>query len=299
VHDHTRRNHAGLALSEASLARALATEHEPLIATARYRVAVFLEKQGKYDAATDAWVASFHDAALAGHDQLAAEAASALSFCEGYQLARYDTGIRWAELAGVYLERLGATETHTEATRLDALAVLRESKGDLTGAIATHEHALALRRRLVAPNHHSIGYGLANLAGVLEATGDRERAREHLLEAKAIFEASFGPDNPTTAHVLNNLANLQIHLGEYDEAEPLLVRTQTIWRANLPPDHPDLGDVENAFGDLRRGQGRLDEAVAAHERALAIHKRGLAPDHPQIAKTEQRLAEAKQLRDRG
>jgi tetratricopeptide (TPR) repeat protein len=291
VHEHTGRYDEGLELSRAALTRALATEHLPVIAVARYRVALFLEKKGEYDEATEAWVASFHDAALGGHDQLAAEAASALAFCEGYQLARHDAGIRWAELAGVYLERLGLGDTLTEATRLDVLAVLLEQKRDYAASIATHERALEIRRANVGPDHHSIAYGLANLAGVLEVSGELQRARELLLESKRIFEASFGPSNPTTAHVLHNLGSLDLKLGEYEEAEALLLRVREIWTASLGAEHPDVGDLYNSLGDLRRAQARLDDAVAMHEKALAIHQHALAEDHPTVARTASKLAE--------
>ena len=291
VQEHTGRWDEGLEVSRAVLTRAVATEHLPLTAVAHYRVAVFLEKKGEYEAATEEWVASFHDAALGGHDQLAAEAASALAFCEGYQLARHDAGIRWAELSGVYLERLQLGHTLTEATRLDVLAVLLEQKGEFDESIDTHRRALEIRRENVGPDHHSIGYGLANLAGVLEANGEREQARDMLLEAKRIFEASFGPDNPTTAHVLHNLGNVQVDLGAYEEAEVLLRRAAEIWTASVGAEHPDVGDVHNSLADLLRAQGRYEEAAQMHERALAIHQAALAKDHPTVAQTATELGQ--------
>ncbi len=291
VHEHTGRWDEGLAISRAALARAVATEHLPVTAVAHYRVAVFLEKKGEYEAATEEWVAAFHDAALGGQDQLAAEAASVLAFCEGYQLARHDVGIRWAELSGVYLERLGLGHTLTEATRLDVLAVLLEQKGEYDESIATHERALAIRRQNVGPDHHSIGYGLVNLAGVLEATGQRVQAREHLVEAKRIFEAAFGPDNPTTAYVLHNLGNLQVNLGEYEEAEALLRRAVDIWTATVGPEHPDVGDVHNSLGDLEVARGDYEAAARMHARALEIHQAALAKDHPTIAHTATELGQ--------
>ncbi len=296
VHEHVGHYDEGLARSQTALKEALDLEFRPLIARARYRVAVFLEKRGEYKAAVESWAGSFRDATLCGDEMLAAEAASALAFTEGYQLSSHDAGIRWAELAGIHLERLGMTQTLTEATRLEVLAVLREMKGDYDTSLQTHHAALALRRDLVPPTHHSIGYGLANLAGVLQAMGRHEEAANSLLEAKDIFEAAFGPDNPTTAHVLNNLANLYARQGDYARAEPLLTRVQTIWTSSLGPDHPDVADVHNAFGELRRAQGRLDEAAALHERALATHERAHDGDHPDIAGSAIKLGQVQFLR---
>ncbi len=296
VHEHIGHFDQGQAMADEALERALQTGHRPLIAQAHYRVAVFLEKRGKYDKAVTAWVAAFREARLGGHPQLAAEAASALAFTEGYQLERYDTGIRWAQLAGIELEQLGMTQTLTEATRLDVLAVLREMKGDYERSIATHHDALALRRELVPPDHHSIGYGLVNLAGVLKSAGQVETAQARLLEALPIIEAAFGPTNPTTGHVLENLASVHVELGHYAEAEALLTRDEAIWSENLSPDHPDVGDVKNSLADIRREQGRFDEAAGLHRDALAIHRQGLDPGHPDIAASANRLGQVEWLR---
>ncbi|MEM9457453.1 MAG: serine/threonine-protein kinase [Myxococcota bacterium] len=295
VHEHVGRYHEGLTVAQQARARAQDTGHRPLLAQAHYRVAVFLEKQGEYDQAVDTWAAAFREATLAGDEQQAAEAASALAFTEGYQLERHDTGIRWAELSGLLLERLGSTRTLTEATRLDVLAVLREMKGDYERSIATHHKALALRRQLVPAHHHSIGYGLANLAGVLRSAGQLERAKTTLVEALSIFEAAFGPSNPTTAHVLSNLAGVQTDLGNYAQAEALLARVESIWSANLRADHPDLGDVHNALGEIRRYQGHLEQAAQRHRDALTIHQKSLAPGHPTIARSAYKLGHVQWL----
>lgn len=292
VHEHVGRYDQGLESSRGALDRALKTGHLPVIAVARYRVAVFLEKKGRYDEAVEQWAEAFRRATLAGDEQLAAQAASALAFCEGYQLGRYDAGIRWAELSGVYLERLGLTQTLTEATRLDVLAVLLEMKGRYEESIATHERALEIRRSVAGPEHYSVAYGMANLAGVLEATGQLERARETLVAARAIFEAEFGPDNPTTAHVLHNLANLHVELGEYEPAEALLERVRRTWIETLGPTHPDVGDVDNALAGLRRRQGRFEDAVSLHHRALEVHRASLPIDHPTLGHTAVALAQA-------
>ena len=74
-----------------------------MLARAHYRVAVFEEKLGDYEAAVDAWAAAFRQASLSGDDDLAAQAAGALAFTEGHQLGRHDAGIRWSELAGMLL----------------------------------------------------------------------------------------------------------------------------------------------------------------------------------------------------
>lgn len=281
----------GLELSNAALERARQLDYLPSLAKAKYRVAVFLEKQGKYDAAVQTWSEAFHDAVLVGFDQLAADAAAALAFTEGYQLARYDTGIRWSELSGVYGERLGDTDGLREGRRLDVMAVLLEMKGELQRSAETHERSLAMRRAAVGDKHSSIGYGLLNYAFVLEKLGEPQRARDMVRESLAIFELHFGRDNPTTASVMMTLANMQRKVEAWDQAAALYDEVEGIWHKSLPPEHPDFGDLHNSVANLLRDQGKLDAAAERHRKALAIHEKALDPKHPDLAWTRVQLAE--------
>lgn len=260
VHEHLGHYDEGLRRSEESLAEARATGHQPLIAVALYRVAVFQEKLGHYEAAVEHWAGSFREALLCGNDDLAAQAAAALAFAEGLQQGRTDAGVRWSEFAGILLERLEKTNTLDEARRLDTLAGLTEEKGRYDEAVALHRRSLTLRESLVPPTHQSIGYGLANLAGVLQNQDKLEEAEAALLRSRGIFENAFGPDNPTTAHVLHNLAGLYRRQGRYAEAYALDREVLDNWSARLGPDHPDVGDVCANMGAAALAQGKLQDA---------------------------------------
>ncbi len=299
VHEHLGDYGEGLRLSEASLLAARKTEHQPVIAVALYRVAVFEEKLGNYEAAVERWAASFREASLSGNDDLAAQAASALAFAEGVQLGRTDAGIRWSEFAGILIERQGKTKTLDEARRLDTLAVLTEDKGKYDEAVALHRRSLALRESLVPPTHQSIGYGLANLAGVLQNQNKLEEAEQALLRSRSIFENAFGADNPTTAHVLHNLAGLYRAQHRYAEADVLHREVLANWRARLGPDHPDVGDV---YADLRAvalAQGKLDEAEAHAREVVRIRDVARAKGEPRgVAEAAFSLGTIVALQDR-
>lgn len=294
VYEHVGRYDEGSRRSKALREQARALEHAPTLAVAHYRVAVFEEKLGHYDAAVDAWAASFREASLSGDDDLAAQAAAALAFTEGVQLGRHDTGIRWSELAGILLERLGKTHTLDEARRLDVMAVLTESKGKLDDAIALHERSIALRESIVPPTHQSIGYGLANLAGVLRSKGRLDEAEAALLRSRSIFENAFGADNPTTAHVLHNLAGLYGEQQRYDEADRLHRQVLETWSARLGPDHPDVGDVHRALGDTALARSNVAAALEHYRDALDVHAKAKGPAH-EHAESALRVAEALSL----
>lgn len=294
VHEHVGRYEEGLTRATALRDEAVALEHAPTLATAHYRVAVFEEKLGRYEAAVDDWAAAFREASLCGDDDLAAQAAGALAFTEGYQLGRHHAGLRWSELAGILIERLGKTQTLDEARRLDVMAVLTESKGQLDEAVTLHERSIALRESLVPPTHQSIGYGLANLAGVLQARGRLDEAEAALLRSRSIFENAFGADNPTTAHVVNNLAGLYHRQKRYEEADRLHAAVLNNWTARLGPDHPDVGDVHRALGDTALARGDVAAALEHYEDARRIHAKAEGQAHV-YAESALRVAEASSL----
>lgn len=292
VDEHVGTYEQGLTTSRAVLERAEASGYLPLIATAQYRVAVFLEKRGNYEEAVELWVEAFEAAAVAGHEELAGDAARVLAFTEGYQLARYDAGLRWAQIARVYHRRGGKLDGLQEAQRLDVMAVMLEMKGELQASLEMHRKSIALRRKVAGDRDKSVGYGLHNMAAVLESADENDAALEARREALKIFEAHFGPDNPTTLHVRFALANLQRDMGSFEDAEAGFYEVMRSWEKVLGPDHPDVGDARNALGRLRRKQGRFDEGIALHGEALAIHLAALGPDHPDTAQTRTDLAQA-------
>ncbi|MEZ4383221.1 MAG: serine/threonine-protein kinase [Nannocystaceae bacterium] len=286
----------GLRDAREVLRDAEAIGYAPLVAAAEYRVGSFLEKLGRYEEATEHILVAYREAAVIGDEEQAGYAANYLSHIEGYQLARYDVGMRWAQIAEVHHRRGGADRTLREAQRLDVLAVMLEMRGDLTASLETHERAIALRRA-IADGDKSLGFGLHNYAAVLEAAGQPERAREARIESLAILEAHFGRDNPTTAQARFSLANLERDLGNFDAAEAALRETMGIFAASLGEDHPDYGDAINSLGRLRVLQGRPAEAIEQHARALAIHTAALGGDHPDVGQSAFYLAEAQ--RDAG
>ncbi len=292
VNEHVGTYKEGLEIARAQLVEAETTGYGPTIAKAQYRVAVFLEKLGEYEEAVDYWSRAFREAAVSGDDSMAGDAARVLSFTEGYQLARYDVGLRWAELAEVYHRRADNLESLQEAQRLDVMAIMLEMKGELDESIATHERSIALRRKVAGDKDKSVGYGLHNMAPVLSMAGRQEEALAAREEALEIFEAHFGVDNPTTMSVKFGLANQQRDMGLYDEAEASFEAIEAVWLESLGPNHPDVGDLHDAMGRVRKHQGRFEESVALHRKALAIHVEALGDEHPDVANTDIHLAQA-------
>ncbi len=68
--------------------------------------------------------------------------------------------------------------------------------GDLAGARAAYERALAIDEKSFGPDHPDVATVVNNLGSVLQDLGDLAGARAAFERALAIDEKSFGPDHP-------------------------------------------------------------------------------------------------------
>ena len=78
---------------------------------------------------------------------------------------------------------------------LNNLALLLQDQGDLAGARALYERALAIREKALGPEHPDTAKSLNNLAVLLQAQGDLAGARPLFERALAIYEKALGPEH--------------------------------------------------------------------------------------------------------
>jgi tetratricopeptide (TPR) repeat protein len=165
----------------------------------------------------------------------------------------------WAELlnrAGSYLYRRAA---YSQAAQL-------------------FRDALAIREKVLGPEHPKTATGLDNLATLLRDQGDFAGARPLHERALAIHEKVLGPE--LTATSLTRLAMLLQDEGDLAGARPLHERALAIREKEFGPDHPTTAASLNFLALLIEKQGDLAGARPLHERALAIHEKVLGPEHP-------------------
>ena len=70
--------------------------------------------------------------------------------------------------------------------------------GDLPAARPYLERALAVRERVLGPEHPATAAGLNNLGALLVELGRVDEGRPFLERALAIYTARLGPDHPDT-----------------------------------------------------------------------------------------------------
>jgi tetratricopeptide (TPR) repeat protein len=170
-----------------------------------------------------------------------------------------DDALDWAELlnrAGSYLYR--------RATYSQAAQLFRD--------------ALAIREKVLGPEHPDTAASLTSLANLLHTQGDLAGACRLHERALAIFEKALGPEHPKTATGLDNLATLLRHQGDFAGARPLHERALAIREKTLGPELTATSLTSLAM--LLQDEGDFAGARPLFERALAIYEKVFGPEHP-------------------
>ena len=150
--------------------------------------------------------------------------------------------------------------------------------------------ALAMREKVLGPDHPDTATSLHNLALLLRDQGDLAGGRPLLERALVIREKVLGPEHPDTATSLGNLATVLHHQGDLAGARPLYERALAINEKALGPEHPGTATSLNNVASLLQDQGDLAAARPLFERALAIREKVLGPEHPDTAASLNSLA---------
>ena len=190
-------------------------------------------------------------------------------------------------LCAVFLFMLSASpmasaqeEDLAEARSLNDQVLQDYAAGRYQQAIPLAQRALAIREKVLGPEHPDTATSLNNLAGLYRDTGAYTKAEPLYSRALAIREKVLGPEHPDTATSLNNLAELYRATGAYTKSEPLYSRALAIREKVLGPEHPDTATSLNNLAGLYVTTGAYEKAEPLYSRALAIREKVLGPEHP-------------------
>ena len=262
----------------------------PLTAAVLLRNGYLLDSSGAYPRAAATLEDAYFQATRVGALEVAVDVATALAFTVGHQQARHEEGLRWSRHADVVLSILGEEEESLRrAGVLDIIGSIHKSAGAYAEGKAYQERALAIREKVLGPDHPLVAISLNNLATALDSTKVNDK-RMLLKRALAIFEKALGPDHPDVAAPLNNLAGVLMSMGAYEEAKPLYERALAIRKRALGPDHPDVAQSLNNLANVHYSMGAYEDAKVLDERALTIWEKTLGLDHPLVAQSLNNLA---------
>jgi tetratricopeptide (TPR) repeat protein len=169
------------------------------------------------------------------------------------------------------------------AFRLSALAAYAQAR-------PLFEQALAIREKVLGPEHPATAESLNNLALTLTEEGDLAAARPLYERAVAIKEKVLGLEHPDTVTSLSNLGWLLQAQGDLAGARSLFESVLAIREKVLGAEHPDTATSLDNLAVLLKTQGDLVRARPLSERALAISERVLGPEHPDTATSLNNLA---------
>lgn len=169
--------------------------------------------------------------------------------------------------------------------------------GDYSGARRYSERALAIREKVLGPEHTDTARSLNDFGELLRNQGYLAEAQRYSERALAIWEKALGPEHPETARSLNNLGFLLRNQGDLAGARLYYERALAIQEKVLGPEHQDTARSLNNLGVLLYTQRDFAGARPYAERALAIQKKILGPEHPDTAASLNNLGEL--LRSQG
>ncbi|WP_051382754.1 CHAT domain-containing tetratricopeptide repeat protein [Gloeobacter kilaueensis] len=152
------------------------------------------------------------------------------------------------------------------------------------------ERALAIREKVLGPEHPEVAQSLNDLASLYYSQGNYAGAEPLYGRTLAILEKVRGPEHQDVAMTLSNLAVLYADQGDYARAEPLYRRALTILEKVRGPEHPVVAVILGNLAILYSSQGNDAEAEPLYRRALAILEKVRGPEHQDVAMTLNNLA---------
>ncbi len=168
-------------------------------------------------------------------------------------------------LVTTLLYNLGICLTHQEERRAEAHDLFVET--------------LAIRERIVGPEHPKVAFPLLGLGALATEEGRFDEAEAHLLRALAIREASLGPEHPRVAFPLADLAKVAIRRGRPEAALDLAERALRL--------HEKATDEDAELADTRFlvAQARFASSPEAQEDAIALARHARATIEPSQTET--------------
>ncbi len=166
-----------------------------------------------------------------------------------------------------------AGEERGVAASLYYLGFLRWSTGDLEAARGFIERSLAIRERVLGPDHEEVAACLKSLGTLAVQRGDAAGARPLLERALAAWERALGPDDPQLARALSDLGRLLIEAGDLERARELFRRAADLRSRALGDGHPLVALSLVDLAALAEERGDDEEAAGLYQRALAIEER--------------------------
>ena len=255
--------------------------YAPTLAAALHLEGLLRDALGEYAASEAALLQAVITADGGSDDDLRAAAMIDLARAVGLRQARFDEGLRHAELARGGVQRLADGAPLTARLEL-RLAEISLQRGDFAAAGPHVEAAIELHAQLYGEDSTVFAAALDLRASLLFLRAEYAAALAEYRRVEAIYGRAYGPQHPSLGKVLNNIGAAQLSLLDYAAAGQTYGRALAILRAGHGDDHPSLATVYTNLGLIALGEGQFARAIEEFERALAIYTMSLPASHPSI-----------------
>jgi tetratricopeptide (TPR) repeat protein len=161
-------------------------------------------------------------------------------------------------------------------------------------AVPHYERALALRERMVGPDHSDIALILSNLGLCFNHLRD-PRARPTFERAIAMREKMFGKNSPILVPTLDNYGDYLRHEHDIPAALAVLDRALRLAKVFPGPDTATYHQVATDYAETLAAGGRARDAHALYDSVLALEAKIDSPTRPVTltSRAELALAERK------
>ena len=189
--------------------------------------------------------------------------------------ARYADAIASSKSALDLYAHLGMESSLDAAAAWLSIAIASTSSGKHDDAFDAVTRAVALREKLLGPDHPDVARAVMNLATIEDVRGHGEPALAALLRSLAIFERTGVLNDVAMAE--ENLGVLYARRADRAHARPHFVRAAEL-HEKLLGDHPSTVLGIYNVGDLELEDGNAAAALARYEAALAMLERLHSPN---------------------
>jgi tetratricopeptide (TPR) repeat protein/predicted Ser/Thr protein kinase len=285
----TGHHDAALAEARGLVAEARALGYRSLVAEALESEGEFQDGSSFHPEAVPILQEAVWTALAVKRDDLAARGATILTGWVGYYIGTRDEGMRWAHLAGALLDRLGPGHDLLRAWLLQSEGNIAMRFDDLEGSLSLQREALALKEKVLPPDHPDITRSLSGVAEDLHRLGRNEEALANAQRALASDERAYGAASRGRLQYLNNEAEVLVALGRAKEAVPLF--QDALGRVDKEgPESALISYPLTGLGQAWLELGRPDEARPLLEHALRV--RSVGQSEGDLAETRFALARA-------
>ncbi len=177
------------------------------------------------------------------------------------------------------LERKVGADNTMFAWCLNDLAIVNERLGDYEAARRLQERSLAIKTKLLGPDHPDVGAALNNLCVLSWRMKDYRQAVTLCERALAIREKTLGPEHDDVAGTLENLGLAYQGLAENARARQCYDRALAISEKK----GKESGGVLLNLASLHEQMRQYPAAAIAYGRALRIFERAAEPPTHDIA----------------